>query len=1077
MKFKIKRILAVMLVFCMMMGVLPNMLMTAHAAGTGGGFSPSNSSDDWNVRIDEDGKLTWNSKGDTGKYTIYVDLSGAGSTLFTVPNVSATSYELKAEFENKKIDSGNYHVYVATTNSGAPINSGTIATYYVSGQTKLSAPQNAHWDGTVAKWNSVTGATGYTVYLYAAGGSLHSKYDVTDTQRDFGAAATDGRWFEVVATAPNYRNSNAAESEKYGTGTNGGFSPSNSSDDWNVRIDEDGKLTWNSKGDTGKYTIYVDLSGAGSTLFTVPNVSATSYELKAEFENKKIDSGNYHVYVATTNSGAPINSGTIATYYVSGQTKLSAPQNAHWDGTVAKWNSVTGATGYTVYLYAAGGSLHSKYDVTDTQRDFGAAATDGRWFEVVATAPNYRNSNAAESPKYGEVVTPPETTYTVAVSASPAEGGTVTQTGSGTYNDGAAVTVAAIANEGYEFVEWKENGTQVSTDAAYTFIVEGNRNLVAVFKAKEVTPPATTYTVAVSASPAEGGTVTQTGSGTYNDGAAVTVAAIANEGYEFVEWKENGTQVSTDAAYTFIVEGNRNLVAVFKAKEVTPPGNTIINSVALTGFTVPSDGDNASAGDPAATAESGKGYTFKYGTWFDSTGSTQFNGEFEAGTTYIALLALRAEEGYEFAPTESFAATVNGGAVTVNCVKVSNYSRENDTAYVNVEFTIPAEGGETPPTHEHNWDKEDWNNNDTHHWHECLAEDCDVTENASKDGYAEHEYVDGVCACGKEEPVVETPAVELNKDTLALVVPNGEKLIATVTPEGLEGYTLVWSSSDASVATVDQDGNVTAVAAGTATITVELQVGIARTQLKDTCVVTVTEATPEITKYNATVNNGTGDGEYAAGEIVTITADVPAEGNVFDKWIVVDGTVTFTDATKAETTFTMPEGDVVVEATYKNDGGSGEVIRAYDIEVVNGKSYAAAGAEITMAEEGTKITIKADAAAEGKEFDKWVVNSGEITLADATKAETTFDMPAGDVKVTATYKDKVVTPPADDNDDDTIKPEDTTKPEGTTKPEDKPSDSPQTGDNSNMFMWIALLFVSGLGLVATVFGKKRFSVK
>ena len=39
------------------------------------------------------------------------------------------------------------------------------------------------------------------------------------------------------------------------------------------------------------------------------------------------------------------------------------------------------------------------------------------------------------------------------------------------------------------------------------------------------------------------------------------------------------------------------------------------------------------------------------------------------------------------------------------------------------------------------------------------------------------------------------------------------------------------------------------------------------------------------------------------------------------------------------------------------------------------------------------------------------------------------------------------------------------------------ADSPQTGDNSNMFLWSALLFVSGLGLVATVFGKKRFSVK
>lgn len=41
-----------------------------------------------------------------------------------------------------------------------------------------------------------------------------------------------------------------------------------------------------------------------------------------------------------------------------------------------------------------------------------------------------------------------------------------------------------------------------------------------------------------------------------------------------------------------------------------------------------------------------------------------------------------------------------------------------------------------------------------------------------------------------------------------------------------------------------------------------------------------------------------------------------------------------------------------------------------------------------------------------------------------------------------------------------------------------PGDSPQTGDNSHMALWIALLFVSGFGVVATaVYGKKRKSVK
>ena len=51
--------------------------------------------------------------------------------------------------------------------------------------------------------------------------------------------------------------------------------------------------------------------------------------------------------------------------------------------------------------------------------------------------------------------------------------------------------------------------------------------------------------------------------------------------------------------------------------------------------------------------------------------------------------------------------------------------------------------------------------------------------------------------------------------------------------------------------------------------------------------------------------------------VVTVTADAPETGKVFDKWVVLEGNVTLTDATKATTTFTMPGNDVKIEATYK----------------------------------------------------------------------------------------------------------------------------------------------------------------
>nr|MCR5387681.1 chitobiase/beta-hexosaminidase C-terminal domain-containing protein [Lachnospiraceae bacterium] len=69
--------------------------------------------------------------------------------------------------------------------------------------------------------------------------------------------------------------------------------------------------------------------------------------------------------------------------------------------------------------------------------------------------------------------------------------------------------------------------------------------------------------------------------------------------------------------------------------------------------------------------------------------------------------------------------------------------------------------------------------------------------------------------------------------------------------------------------------------------------------------------------YSVTVENGTGDGSYEEGATVSITADAPASGKLFDRWTSEDG-VTFVDANSATTTFIMPSKAVTIVAAYRN---------------------------------------------------------------------------------------------------------------------------------------------------------------
>ena len=150
--------------------------------------------------------------------------------------------------------------------------------------------------------------------------------------------------------------------------------------------------------------------------------------------------------------------------------------------------------------------------------------------------------------------------YTITVSANPAEGGNVT--GGGTYQQGQTCTVTAAARPGYIFRNWTENGNLVSTQTSYSFTVNGNRNLVANFE-EEIQ----NFNIRVSANPMLAGTVT--GGGTYQQGESCTVTATPNNGFNFVNWTENGNVVSNEASFTFVVSNNRNLVANFQPQSFT----------------------------------------------------------------------------------------------------------------------------------------------------------------------------------------------------------------------------------------------------------------------------------------------------------------------------------------------------------------------------------------------------------------------------------------------------------------------------------------------------------------------------
>ncbi len=130
--------------------------------------------------------------------------------------------------------------------------------------------------------------------------------------------------------------------------------------------------------------------------------------------------------------------------------------------------------------------------------------------------------------------------------------------GEGSYPYGTEVTVSVVADDNFSFLYWLENSTIVSEEENYTFIIDKDRVLLPVFT--------TSYTITLSAEPAEGGIVE--GEGTFLDGTVTSITATPNAGYKFVRWLNDlEIECSTNPTMSVIVDTDKHFTAIFEKLE------------------------------------------------------------------------------------------------------------------------------------------------------------------------------------------------------------------------------------------------------------------------------------------------------------------------------------------------------------------------------------------------------------------------------------------------------------------------------------------------------------------------------
>ena len=382
---------------------------------------------------------------------------------------------------------------------------------------------------------------------------------------------------------------------------------------------------------------------------------------------------------------------------------------------------------------------------------------------------------------------------------------------------------------------------------------------------------------------------------------------------------------------------------------------------------------------------------------------------------------------------------------------------------------IPATG--------HRW-KSEWTSDATHHWHECANKNCDVTDNAGKNGYAEHSGGTATCTekavcthCGQSygetNPVNHTGTEQWTQTTTTHEKKWNCCNTVSVPNENHEWADGVCSECGYVCLHEDTDKNHICDICGKTT---SEHKDADNNHICDYCnkkisdhfggtATCIAKAVCEICKesYGSFDPNNHTDLKHIDAKAATAAE----EGNI-EYWYCSGCKKYFSDAaakteiTEADTVtaklppkITTGDGAAVTqgeknELTFTSDASFADFLRVeLDGTALDEKNY-------TKREGSTIITLNRDFVA--------TLSVGEHTLAIVSQhgaATAKFTVKAKSAE-TATPQPTVTPQP-------TAQPQQTAQPQPTVQPV---SPIPSTGDTANPALWFALLIVSGLALAA-----------